>query len=323
MNTAPTPRWMKSLSMLATLAGALFASGCGAGSVEDASALDEEQVEDVEQAYTRFTEFEKRASFSLVLDRLDGAPEKVCTAVALTTYWLLTSADCVHDEAGHPYTSADAFVPLAGPISQIITHPAYGPHATQDGPLPLDVPDVALLRLQLPLNLGSEDCAYWPDLCWTSPAGLPIPLDVVDRGYAVTTYRGSAPASSDRLFVCDGSGGPSGTYAQTSIYLQWSHLQPMGGYYVGMNRYRDNNGWFPLMDYLNGAQGDRGGPCYVRGGKRNEARLLHTVSYLEIADGDVWRIRAVDADTVADWIDAVIPPNDRVLVIPNDPGAGY
>ncbi|MDI3291771.1 trypsin-like serine protease [Polyangium sp. 15x6] len=300
---------MKTLSMLATLAGAFAVSGCVAESVEESDALDE-PVDVAEQEIVNGTPgFAKKASFSVVFNHGPGTPETGCTAVALTTKWLLTSAHCVYDENGMLFPSA--FAPFAGSIDQIVPHPAFAPYAASTSAPPLGVPDVALLRLATPLNSYSDDCAYAPDFCWKSPAGVPIPVNATSSGYMITSYYPTfaiAPSS----MVCDGSGSASGFTPSHGVF-NTADTYFEGGYYQAI---------LPNAAGQTMTHGDAGGPCYFNTGARNTSTLLAITSSITKVGTQTVRTNAVITGYVASWIDSVIPQNDRVLVVPNGPGGG-
>ncbi|MDC3962388.1 trypsin-like serine protease [Polyangium jinanense] len=301
---------MKTLSMLATLAGAFAISGCVAESIEESDALDE-RVDVAEQEIVNGSPgFAKKASFSVVFDQGPGTQESGCSAVALTTKWLLTAAHCVYDANGKLY--ANAFAPFAGSIDRIVPHPAFAPYAASTSAPPLGVPDVALLRLVVPLNLYSDDCSYAPNDCWKSPAGVPIPVNATSSGYAVTSYYPTfaiAPSS----IVCDGSGGGASGFTPSHGVFPTADTYFEGGYYQAI---------LPNAAGQTMTSGDSGGPCYFNTGARNASTLLALTSSITTVGGQTVRTNAVITGYVASFIDSVIPQNDRVLVVPNDPGAG-
>ncbi|MDI1475359.1 trypsin-like serine protease [Polyangium sp. y55x31] len=306
----PKSLTMKTLSMLATLAGAFAVSGCVAASADESDMLDE-PVDVAEQAIVNGSSgFAKKSSFSVIFDHGPGTQESGCSAVALTTKWLLTAAHCVYDENGslYPY----AFAPYAGDIVQIVPHPAFAPYAASSSAPPLGVPDVALLRLETPLNLYSDDCSYAPNDCWKSPAGMPIPVNATSSGYTITSYYPTfaiAPGS----IVCDGSGGSASGLLPSHGVWSTADTYYEGGYYQAIP---------PNAAGQTMTSGDSGGPCYFNTGARNASTLLAITSSITKAGGQTVRTNAVITGYVASFIDSVIPQNDRVLVVPNDPGAG-
>ncbi|MDI1475425.1 trypsin-like serine protease [Polyangium sp. y55x31] len=306
-------RWTNTLSLLAALVGAFAASGCVAENLDEVDGIDEvegldEEIETAEQEIVNGAAgFAKKASYTLYFDHGAGTPYSRCTGVALTTNWLLTAAHCVYDANGALYTRA--FAQLAGDVAQVVPHPAFAPYAASTVGAPSHIPDVALLRLVTPLNAGSINCASAPDDCWRSPAGMPIPLGVTSSGYAVTSYFHTFDWALSPEIVCDGIGGmgPSnGTFDFATTY-------PRGTYYQTIPR----NGNGQTMTF-----GDSGGACYFKTGARNQARLLSITSSGNVSGGQTMSTNVVVAGKVATWIDSVIPTNDRVLVVPDSPGAG-
>jgi hypothetical protein len=299
--------------LVAALAMVCAAYGLGCVIESDESSLSEatgEAVDQSEQAILNGnTGFAKRASFSTVADYGPGTPAEGCTAVAISTKWMATAAHCVYDSAGDLYPRV--FVNGAGEVANVHVHPSFIPYAASGANFPASVADVALLKLQYPLNEYSDDCSYAPDFCWRSSTGEPIPVGETSYGYLISNYNYGLEYPWWPQLVCDGTGASD---ANDGTTLNSNGLFNMSSvYYEGGVRYAiPTNAQGQRFTF-----GDSGGPCYFYVGAKNRHILASITSSVTLPSGIG---HVTSASMFSSWINATIPQTDRVLIAPSNPG---